>query len=413
MLKELRKFIKSNLETSQRRQVENHSSQLTIGVEHEFFLLRSNGEPADHNESQDFLHQISKTNGWKIYQFQEDPSVGRFIGRVSKESEYGFCALKYDHHPHLLEIAFQYTDNLYKLNDEIKRTFANLNITAENLGLKISKNAFLDGTAPESTIEEFVNLRGYRKKILERSNQQLKPSLYNYAASIAATQIHIGGTCWWENEKIVGDLYSLEPEALYFSYLEANSLIPFKEFMDRRWKGYKTVFKGYPLVGYPNINNWSFDSWTESLVNSPLFGPYKSAWAGDSWNGVTIKPSLADPSWLLKSARDLSIIRPKIFGTLEFRADPSMQDAQSLMKLAALRLGLTNAVLNGLHSSSSYQQECYRWYQVQSGTTEALNIKAFAKLAIEGLKLRHKGEENFLLEQPNNHSSNQKLKLAV
>ena len=402
LLNKLKQFIITQLNAASERQRLAHPTLLTIGVEHEFFLLNTNGTPADHAQSQDFLQKIANLKHWRIYKTSHDPAVGNYISRVSKESKYGFCALKYDHHPHLLEIAFPYFDNLHDLYSIISSTLADFKEVAQQLSLQLSSSSFLDGQAPESPLQDFVNLRSYRKTVLEENSKEISPDLYNYAASIAATQTHIGGSNWWNNKTLVSALYTFEPEILFINFESLNTNLSFEVFLKKRWLGYLTVFEKSPLIGYPAFDDWNIENWVSALLKSPLCGPATSSWSGRTWEILDTKPKdFSDLNYFITAVRDLQIIRPKLFGTLEFRSDAALPTAEAIIRMAAIRLGITNALVNNIKAQSSYKFGLIRWHQALHGDTSHLNVQSVLELAARGLQLRKLNEETFLsLQEP-------------
>lgn len=97
----MRNWIVRHLNTALRRSaIASHPRDLTIGVEHEFFALAADGLPARHVDSQALIQRFGTRQAvaW-------DPSVGSYFDRgflpLGGER---FAVLKYDHHPHLLEL---------------------------------------------------------------------------------------------------------------------------------------------------------------------------------------------------------------------------------------------------------------------------------------------------------------------
>jgi hypothetical protein len=217
----------------------------------------------------------------------------------------------------------------------------------------------------------------------------------NYAAVIAATQTHVGGTQWWKTKKFISNLYSFEPEILLISSSKSHS---------SRWAGYSAVFRGMPLVGFPDLPSWSMESWTKALFHSPLAGPEEASWSGRTLADGTEFPFKLEPSpWdaFLKSVRDMQIIRPKIFGTLEFRADPAQRDADNILAMAALRLGLcAYLIANPVDNSTSLPHLRREWWSTAMNEIPAAQHYSSALSTIKcsqiGLSRRALNEEKFL-----------------
>ena len=370
---------------------------LTIGLEHEFFLVNAKtGAPATHEESQAFLKSLSKEENWQV-RSQEKFNGAAMITRVSQEKGGNrFTALKYDHHPHLMEVALSYSNDLFGLKQDVHGFMNSAKQVSARLGLSIFKgsNLPISSENPKVISEHptFQDLRSYRKKLFQKRGAD--PEHTNYAAIIAATQTHIGGTKWWDSESYVGSLYALEPEILYFTSLFCRGEESARNFLQTRWAGYRSVFSGYPLVGFPKLPKWTFTSWCEALLKSPLYGPRNEPWAGASLKELGDSPF---QKWedFFSSVRDLQIIRPRLFGTLEFRSDPAQPDADSIMAVAAMRLGLCAWALS-CEKAPDFQASHDSWWQkVQSGDLQP-NEEILLK-AHHGLLSRNLGEEVFLL----------------
>ncbi len=368
---------------------------LTIGVEHEFFLVAPGGDPVSHEQGQAFLHELAKDSDWYIR--EQEPG---FVQRVSFDDDRGrFTAVKYDHHPHLFEIAFAYENDLHRLSRQVKETLRAVTRAAERVDARVSNNANLALSASDPRVisdrPEYEALRYYRSLLLRRRNQSIDPEFANYAAVIAATQTHIGGTSWWRSQVLIPRLYALEAAIIgWTSALALEPGVSLEELLKFRWRGYDAVFDGYPLVGFPNIEGWTLDSWCEALLGSPLAGG-----PSDPWAGLSLKSCPENPfeNWndFIATVRDLQIIRPKLFGTLEFRADPAQRGAREILAVAALRLGLTQSQLaEGLAPSQLGEARDKWWHAVRSGVVE--RDPAPLELARQGLRARGLGEEAYL-----------------
>ena len=126
--------------------------------------------------------------------------------------------------------------------------------------------------------------------------------------------------------------------------LEANC-----EFLKDRWSYYYKVFEKFPLLGFPNYVNWNRVQWYEDLYNF----------------------SYSDnPDSSIHKLRDLQIIRPRMFGTVEFRSDSSQSNIDSILNLSALRLGQFLLAAEGKNLQlPSYSEACRLWKeQLESGS---------------------------------------------
>ena len=377
-----------------------YSDRLTVGIEHEFFLLDIDGLPARHEQSQHFLLEISKSPGWYVRDSTNDVS-GEMISKVSQEDGNGkYTVIKYDHHPHLMEIAFSWSDSLFVIEQNVKKTFAMIERIARELQLIVSTQSNLNIPASHdrvtSPLKEFRNLRHYREKLLSVRNSSSDMEHANYAAVIAATQTHVGGTRWWKERSFMASIYSYEPKILSMSSRGGHS---------QRWNGYSKVFEGYPLIGFPNVANWTLDTWAEALLDSPLAGSEEDEWSGKSARALGTIP-LVDRERKFESfiacVRDLQIVRPKFFGTLEFRADPAQDSPENILAMAALRLGLCSYIKMS-EEIKELDFSCSRlewWRKVNASDVNQLycnDAKVTVAHASLGLIARNLGEQKFLL----------------
>ena len=103
--------------------------ELTVGVEHEFFLFK-NGLPVMHKASQQFLNAISDF----VPRYVTDENIGSYIESVTdKESN----IIKYDHHPFLLEIEIAYSGDLSVIEQRLQHCFHAVYSAAATLRFEI------------------------------------------------------------------------------------------------------------------------------------------------------------------------------------------------------------------------------------------------------------------------------------
>lgn len=369
---------------------------LTVGIEHEFFLLHESGRVVTHIEGQQFLNSLSQMPGWHVQETANDPILGEMLVRVSKDDPRGrFTAVKFDHHPHLFEIAVAYEESLDQLYSNLKLSFDAIHSAAHMNQLKVSSQCLLDipgnHTSITSPLSDFVALRHYRTKLFEMRNEAPDPDAVNYASKIAATQIHIGGLKWWRDPQYLNRLYQLEPSTLNWGIRHAESASP--SLLKERWKGYRAVFANYPLVGFPALPSWSIDNWVDALIRSPLAGGPRDPWAGHTINDLGQNPfSKMDDFW--SSVRDLQSIRPKLYGTLEFRADPAQTTVEAIIGLAAFRLGLSIHALFGTTSPlkvPTFDEVRTSWWNAVITNTPIQDARII-HLAIAGLDKRNSND---------------------
>ena len=353
----------------------------TIGLELEFFLRdRSNQKLASLDQTQAFLKTLADAPSWKIFSKNE---TSQKILRVSKNLPEGrYHTVKYEHPPHMMELALSFSDNLIDLKQELTETLETLRTAAQKTGLILDHSSAIQ--PPLINWEEvnqietrFAQLSQSRKKLFQQNNPKEIPNeKIDFSTFLAATQTHLGGIRWWElRPDFIETLYKNE------FLISSCSFTSRKNFISR-WENYFYVFKQLPLTGFPQLTEWTFESWVDQLL----------------YNQTHIQDSELEKTIL--SQRDLQIVKPKWIGTLEFRADPATSDIDLIISQAALRL---SAYLNAqkphyqpiLHSHSflSLAQLWNQGLHINQFQKELENLK---QEAWSTLKARGKNEEGLL-----------------
>ncbi len=336
------------------------------GVEQEFFLVDRAGIPATLDQSQAFLLEISNQNSWYVREFYEYEDI-QYIWRVSQEvGQNRYIALKYDHPPHLIELASSVHSSIRSLRDEISRSLDTIDFAAEKVGLVRSRRPFLEmsGSDPRiiSHFPEFIELRATRRRIAELHGKTLNPNDENYAALIAATQINISGAIDL-NSNTVNRLYILEAMLTQRMGKGLES-----DWFYKRWHGFDRAFGETPLGGFPRLPSWTFDGWIDALLNTPI----KSA-SGSDAQGLTLRelhnrsPYGTDHVALIKSLRDLQLIRPKLFGGLEFRSAPAQASSDDIISLVIARDAALKFAASSIQFSLNYVQAREIWIDCLGG----------------------------------------------
>ena len=371
------------------------SQALTIGLEQEFFLRSPAGEPCTHEQSQYFLQILANQPNWKV-QAVGDTNLGKMITRVSiDDDKSGFVAVKYDHHPHLMEIAFGFYSDLHNLFLTVKNIIHTIQSVAldTKLVVDLEPNLALNPLDPRllSELYEMSKLRYYRSKLLQKRGLASSHPTCNYASVIASTQVHIGGLRWWESDDIIQKLYLLEPTILPFAFADHDDA---RQIVKTRWGGYETVFLGFPLVGFPELSSWSITNWADALAKSPLAGGPL-----DEWSGLTLHAfnRLPEDNWntFFTAVRDLQIIKPRPFGTIEFRADCSQTSPEAICAVVALRFAACLGLQTLEAQNGSFIESRKNWWdQVHEGPSK-IDVQFLLQL-IKVLKIRGRGEEQYL-----------------
>lgn len=304
----------------------------TFGVEHEFFLLHASGNPCGHEHSQAFFHSfLSQHPLWNVK--VKMISGTDLIEGLEVISPWPGAALKYEYDPHLLEINTPAFQSLQQLELFLRDMWDAVDAAAAASGIRARHTPLLTtgdtlALAGRTRIPRVRVLLNDRIRVLQ--SQKHEPSIAGFPAVLAATQVHVGGLNWAHDDTLIERLYSQHELLLTAAYNRitepcATRLI--------RESSYSSCFGACPLVGKPRFSPWTLEMWLEALLQTPLIG------TNEPWAGRTVLELSYPPrrNWALffERVRDLQWIRPRLMGTIEFRASPAQPDPASIRQLLA------------------------------------------------------------------------------
>lgn len=315
---------------------------LSFGIEHEFFLFNGT-KTASLNDSQLFLNEFSKRKGWKKYLDKNN-----LIDKVGYDEKNGYHALKYEYPPHMLEIAIGYSRNYEEFSNKTLLLLSEIEETANSIGLRVVHtpsipNANIDKKSLKKMESKQLQLHYNRKKIAFDKNIY-DENIYEFPSRIAATQIHIGGFNWIENDNFLEKVYIYEPIVNYLILSLFKS--PQKTFKER-WQGYNNLFDDFKLFGFPGKDKWGFDLWKKELLLE-----FKSK--GKDQNIIEF----------INNSRDLQLIRPKTYGTLEFRSTPGLDNIKNFDYLCRIRIAQCLCAENSEFKPFSYKESKHIWNDI-------------------------------------------------
>jgi len=357
----------------------NKSRGLTIGLEHEFFLLKSNNKPADINDSQNFLKLFAKKSHWRIT--EKKHGYITMLGRDCKNGSYN--SLKYEYPPHLMEIAFGYSTDLHTLHEIVSDFFNIAKIIAKQVGLKLNNLPYRNDIIPNLKLLKNIESNQYNlhksRKIIAHNKNISDINIIEFPSYTASTQVHIGGFNFVNND-VLKNLYTIEPIT---NYLSLKNFIDSSSVFKNRWKNYTKLFGDTSLFLFPQTEGWGYKQWRDHLINEYL----------------KIKNINLDIIEFVESARDLQIIKPKIYGTIEFRSSPAQPDIKNIMNLAAMKLAQSILSLEGFFFN--YTEEASKvWNRIiLDPTLYETYILKFNKKLKKIFSNRKLGEEIYLLDR--------------
>jgi hypothetical protein len=360
----------------------------SMGVEHEIFLCMPDKTPATEELSQAVLRSLANDR----FRLLDSEYPGFILGVKADDHGTFPTRIAYDLPPHLLEISTAPHHSLQGLQHNLRGAWHQLIAAAARCGARV-ESVPLVGVGPADTRlltprGKWNDLRYYRRKLLGAGNTQFE----NYAAAIASTQIHVALPAT-QYPAVVEKLYRLEPEILPVTAAWAG-MNPSQ--LRQRWEGYAAVFASSPLIGFPHLESWSIENWLAAFCLAPMAGGPCDAWAARNLQQTGFFPRDSIQSFWY-AARDLQIIRPRLMGTIEFRADPAMPTLEAVTRVAALRLGLCLAVLNGYEPRMSFLEAHDEWWRIARGGHAGHDTTDVVSLAMDALKRRAKHEERYLM----------------
>lgn len=329
--------------------------EFTIGVEHEVFVFDRAGQPSE-------AVTQSVLDAWGPV-VERDGIVWATAARAPSGRS---IVLKYDHHPHLLELAFSPVDTLFELEEDLAWAWPRL-LECASVGCLVH-HPVLDGPGVASSHPRMLALVQYRTELLARRGI-VDPAAANYASSIAATQIHVGGLAWWTRPPLLAALVAREAGVAAFAH-QSTGVSPAS-----RWAGYRRVFEGSPFCGLPHFETWDLAGWASALSRASTMGQPDGTWDD-----------------FFARVRDFSVIRPRLFGTVEFRGDPAQPSPDRILRQAALRLGTSIAAIGDVAPDTSAAHE---WWSNWSALSEEPAVGSVQD-ARSALIERGHGEERFL-----------------
>lgn len=339
------------------------SSRLTFGLEHEFFLASAGSNaPASEIESKQFLTSVLSSCGGEPVS-RTDHFLGDYLFGV----RFSDVVCKYEHYPNLMELEFPPSDRLESLRPKIFQAFRVVKQAANDSGLVALHWPRAPWEADHAgavvMTDQIDSLWTYRRAL--HKGNCLSTTDLNFSAVIASSQLHVGGIDWLEHDYLVDRLYRLEADAgkvAWEPYRKRGQDL--RTLTHRRWEGYERVCRKLPLYGFPDFDRWTTEAWRAALRRSPL-AMKAGAMSGDLTYAGAIGRGMSELEAMAR-VRDLQIIKPRSFGTLEFRADPAQPDVGSLIELISARVEYVRNALE-YEPARTYSEARVAWRNMMFG----------------------------------------------
>jgi hypothetical protein len=282
-------------------------SQLTMGLEIEYFIgkqTKSGYQLATKAQYMEVISHLCRDAAYHDRSLKDQP------GRVSKDTERGFIAIKPDFAWHILEIALPPRHSTEEIRSLLEKTFAEVDAALAKVGLERLDISCLPDVPEAMELVELDRLSGFNPGPCSEIDSEVARV---FPALIVATHVHIN--CSDE------DFLRLMPK-LYESDVEAQKKYTrAKNFRNDSYENVRTMLyqrsmgKNYGLVTVPKFIPNSLNDYSDIYNQSEKIFPH------DKFFPV----------------RDMSYIRPTKHGTIEFRSACSFKSVQMILDVCLFR----------------------------------------------------------------------------
>jgi hypothetical protein len=286
-------------------------NQLTVGVEVEYFIAHIHPDQsytlATKAEYLRVMDHLVKQYGYKDHKLTDQP------GRVSRDTEFGFIAIKPDFAWHILEISFPPRKDMQVLRTLIENVFREVDRALAEEGLERLDISSLPDVPEKIELVELDRLAAFSDSISERQSDS-RFFVPNFPALVVATHIHLNAF----NEskfKLFHQLFAVEKQ--YFALFDRS-----QAFRNSKPKSIRDEFMkvsmsdDYILKCIPPVVPSSIEKYVEIMnASAPTF-----------------------PNDKFFPVRNVTYIRPTKYGTLEFRSSCSTKQVDEIIMIAIWRI---------------------------------------------------------------------------
>lgn len=292
--------------------------RLTFGVEVEYFIahIGSDGgfKLANKDDFTNVIKTLESNFSYSSHRFASSP------GRISKDTESGFIAIKPDFTWHILEVVLPPRHLITAIKELLTKTLAEVDMALATHGLRRLDRSCLPQVPDEACLVQLDRLSGHLNLI----SQHKSKSIYKqplFPAIIAATHVHANILCPEIFEKLP-EFYAYEPMARS----RFNRMQDFCGVLatDHRSHFYReSLGSDYKLRDIPESIPASIEDYCAMYNESPQMFPN-------------------DPFF---PVRDLSCVRPTKYGTVEFRSACSFLEVEKIIEIVEFRKQCILAIL--------------------------------------------------------------------
>ena len=284
-------------------------SKVIFGVETEFIVHAKDSEAKlmDRGICRSIFRALKKKYGYKNFHQQNEDSI-------SLDTELGFICIKPDFSYNILEVAFPPRGTIKELKDMLQRTFDQIDDCLEVEGFVRAKFAVVPTTPARYDLVE--QARHAKWLELFKNREATESAFYSpdYPALMAATQVHLN--------VLDKNFFKLLPFLYELEWLVVSTYSKSTKFNNQNVKCARvrliedTLGHKYSLKGIPeNIPN-SAEKYATEFQKVIEY--------------VSGQPEIV--------AKDYSFIRPRSFGSVEFRSTCAQHDVETIIEICAFRI---------------------------------------------------------------------------
>ena len=285
-------------------------TQITIGIEVEYFIAHVHPDGgftlATKAEYLRVIDILMRDAGYKDHKLYDQP------GRVSKDTENGFIAIKPDFAWHILEISFPPRKTSTELRELLTSVFDQVDRALAQVGLERLDISALPDVPEKMELVELDRLSQIKDTLT--ANPASPTSVPHFPALITATHIHLN-VFSEEDLKYLGQLFAIDQKVS--KKFTRSTKFRGRKYDDLRTNLYRDALgQDYLLHTIPPTVPDSLSTLSDLMNRS------RKVFPGDPFFPV----------------RNMSWIRPTKYGTLEFRSSCSFKDLNQIIEIANWRI---------------------------------------------------------------------------